>query len=246
MIELEQVTKRFATPKGDTVRAVHEVSLKVDAGERLCLVGTSGCGKTTTMRLINRLIDPSEGWVRVAGEDVQTLDPIRLRRRIGYVVQRGGLFPHLSVQGNIELLCELEGWSVARRRERVDALLDLLGLETEAIAGRYPHELSGGQQQRVGIARALALDPRIVLMDEPFAALDPITRREIHQQFLRLCRDLDKTMILVTHDMHEAFKLGHRIALMRDGRIEQLGSPTDLIETPVSDFVRDFVSTETL
>jgi osmoprotectant transport system ATP-binding protein len=184
--------------------------------------------------------------VCVAGEDVQALDPIRLRRRIGFVVQRGGLFPHLTVTRNIELLCELEGWSRTRINARVETLLDLLGLPREAFGDRYPYELSGGQQQRVGIARALALDPQIVLMDEPFGALDPITRREIHAEFLRLCRELDKTIILVTHDMHEAFKLGHRIALMRDGRIEQVGTAKELVERPATDFVRHFVRPEPL
>jgi len=244
LIDLEQVSKTFVDPSASVVRAVDRVSLHVEAGERLCLVGPSGCGKTTTMRLINRLLDASDGRVRVAGEDVRALDPIRLRRRIGYVVQRGGLFPHLNVTRNVELLCELEGWSRSRIHKRVEVLLDLLGLTRDEFGDRYPHELSGGQQQRVGIARALALDPQIVLMDEPFGALDPITRREIHTEFLRLCRELDKTIILVTHDMHEAFKLGHRVALMRDGQIEQEGTAKDLIERPTSDFVRHFVRPE--
>lgn len=245
MLDLERVTKTFTDPRGETVRAVDGVSFHVDRGETLCLVGTSGCGKTTTMRLINRLLDADEGTVRVRGEDVQTLDPIRLRRQIGYVVQRGGLFPHMTVAGNIGLLGRIEKRPASDIRERVNELLVLLGLPSE-FADRFPRELSGGQQQRVGIARALALDPEIILMDEPFGALDPITRRDIHAEFLELCRQVDKTIILVTHDMHEAFKLGDRIALMRRGRIEQIGTPNELVENPASDFVRRFVRMETV
>lgn len=244
MIEFDHVQMTFTDDSGRAQTAVDGISLHVAGGERVCLVGTSGCGKTTTLRLINRLLEATAGCVRVGGEDILSIDPIRLRRRIGYVVQRGGLFPHLTIRKNIGLLAELEGWNPDRIQTRVVELLELLGLPAPEFADRYPRQLSGGQQQRVAIARALALDPEIVLLDEPFGALDPITRREIHAEFLRLCQTLEKTIVLVTHDMDEAFKLADRIALMRDGRFEQVGTPEELTEQPSSDFVRHFVRRE--
>ncbi|MBI3926242.1 MAG: ATP-binding cassette domain-containing protein [Armatimonadetes bacterium] len=240
MIELDRVSKVFPTPQG-SVTAVHEVSFEVEAGETLCLIGTSGSGKTTTMKMINRLIEPTRGTVRLAGKDVQDLDLIRLRRQIGYVIQKGGLFPHLTVERNVGLLCELEGWLAAKTRERVHQLLELVNLSPHDYAARYPEELSGGQRQRVGVARALALDPGTILMDEPFGALDPITREQIHQEFLQLRREVKKTIILVTHDMAEAFDLGDRVALMDEGRLVQIGTQDDFRDRPASEFVVSFL-----
>ncbi|MCB9715367.1 MAG: ATP-binding cassette domain-containing protein [Myxococcales bacterium] len=240
MIELRGVRKEFPGPTGTPVVAVDGVSLRVAAGELLCLIGTSGCGKTTTMKMINRLVEPSDGEIRVDGRDIRERDPTVLRRGIGYVIQKGGLFPHLSVAGNVGLLCRLEGWERARIEARVAELLQLVNLAQE-LATRYPRELSGGQRQRVGVARALALDPPLVLMDEPFGALDPITRRQLHAELRQLQDRVGKTIVLVTHDLGEAFALGDRVALMDRGRIVQLGTEADFRERPATPFVEEFV-----
>ena len=242
MIRLEGVSKHFAAPDGSSTIAVDDVSLQIAPGETLCLIGTSGCGKTTTLRLINRLEEPDAGRVLIGGREASAVDPIRLRRGIGYVIQSGGLFPHLTVGANVGLLCELEGWSRDRRRRRVGELLDLVELPPADFAARLPAELSGGQRQRVGLARALALDPPILLMDEPFGALDPITRRQIRDEFRQFERSLQKTVVIVTHDLAEAFALGDRVALMDRGRIVQVGGETELLGQPANDFVRDFVA----
>lgn len=241
MIELRDVQQRYAGRDGRPVVALDGVSLEVRTGETLCLIGTSGSGKTTLMKTINRLIQPTAGQVRIDGRDVQEEDPIRLRRRIGYVIQKGGLFPHLTVQQNVGLLCRLEGWDPARAAARVGQLLALVNLPAATFGARYPAELSGGQRQRVGVARALALDPPIVLMDEPFGALDPITRGQIHEEFLRLKAEVGKTIVIVTHDMSEAFKLGDRVALLDHGQLVQVGRPDELRDAPANDFVRDFL-----
>lgn len=241
MIALEQVRKVYPGPDGAEVVAVDDVSLTVQEGETLCLIGTSGSGKTTTMKMINRLIEPTSGTIRVGGEDVTTLDPIALRRRIGYVIQRGGLFPHKTVAQNVGLLCRLEGWDAAKTEARVRELLELVNLPPDEYAARYPKELSGGQQQRVGVARALALDPALVLMDEPFGALDPITRDQLHTEFKQLQARVKKTIVLVTHDMAEAFDLGDRIALLDGGKLIQVGTPDELREQPATEFVREFL-----
>ena len=242
MIRLEAVSKHFpGSPGGAPVRAVHELSLEVAAGECVCLIGSSGCGKTTTLRMINRLEEPSSGRVLVGGQDVLELEPVALRRRIGYVVQRGGLFPHMSVERNVGLLCELEGWSPERRTARVRELLELVQLAPGDFATRYPAELSGGQRQRVGVARALALDPELLLLDEPFGALDPITRGELQEEFRALGARVQKTMLLVTHDLDEAFRLGDRVGLMSEGRLLQLGGLDDFESAPASDFVQRFL-----
>lgn len=240
MIELQEITKRFGEGQS-AVTAIDHLNLRVDDGETVALIGPSGCGKTTTMKLVNRLIDPTSGSVRVEGTDVRNWDIIRLRRRMGYVIQSGGLFPHMTVGRNVGLLCELEGWPRARVLSRVGDLLELVNLRPEAFARRYPRELSGGQRQRVGVARSLALDPPYVLLDEPFGALDPITRAQIHDEFLQLKARVRKTMVIVTHDMDEAFKLADRIALMNAGRIEQLGVPDDFRSHPATPFVRAFL-----
>lgn len=241
MIELREVQQRYPGRDGRPVVALDGVSLTVRAGETLCLIGTSGSGKTTLMKTINRLIQPTAGQVRIDGRDVQEEDPIRLRRRIGYVIQKGGLFPHLTVSQNVGLLCRLEGWDPALTAARVEQLLALVNLPAATFGARYPAELSGGQRQRVGVARALALDPPIVLMDEPFGALDPITRGQIHEEFLRLKAEVGKTIVIVTHDMSEAFKLGDRVALLDRGQLVQVGRPDELRDAPANDFVRDFL-----
>lgn len=242
MIELDGVSKVFQGTDGNDVTAVDNVTMKVSDGETLCLIGTSGSGKTTCMKMINRLIEPTSGVLRVGGEKVNDLDPIRLRRRIGYVIQRGGLMPHLTVAKNIGLLCKLEGWKPEKIRRRVRHLLELVNLPPDEYEHRYPAELSGGQRQRIGVARALALDPNYILMDEPFGALDPITREGLHDEFLRLKEEVKKCTVIVTHDLHEAFKLGDRIALMDQGQLIQVGTEEDFLYNPASQFVQDFVS----
>ena len=230
---------------GDTAIEFHDVSftladgktllsnlnLHVQHGETLILLGRSGSGKTTTMKLINRLIDPTAGEVRVEQRPTVDWDPIRLRRRIGYVIQEVGLFPHLTVEENIGVVPRLEGWAPQRIHDRARALLALVGLDADKFAGRFPRELSGGQRQRIGVARALAADPPIILLDEPFGALDPITRREIQREFKSLQQELKKTMIFVTHDIAEAFVLGTRIALLREGRLVLLDAPAALLRS---------------
>jgi osmoprotectant transport system ATP-binding protein len=240
-IALQGVSKTFVGPKGRTVHAVCEVSFTVPEGRTLCLIGTSGCGKTTTMKLINRLIEPTDGRILVGGSDVRDRDPIALRRSIGYVIQRGGLFPHLSVAANVGLLPELEGWDRDRIDARIAELLGLVNLPVDEFGARYPRELSGGQRQRVGVARALALDPPIILMDEPFGALDPISRNRLHDEFAELQSRVKKTIVIVTHDMAEAFKLADEVALMRDGRLVQLGTEVEFRERPANDFVAEFL-----
>jgi osmoprotectant transport system ATP-binding protein len=237
MIRLERVSKVFA---GSTP-AVSELSLDVDAGEVVCLVGPSGCGKTTTLRMINRLTEPSSGRVLVSGRDVREVEPHELRRGIGYVIQQVGLFVHRTVADNIATVPRLVGWDRARIDARVRELLRLVGLD-EGLAGRYPAELSGGQQQRVGVARALAVDPPILLMDEPFAAVDPIVRAKLQDELLELQRRLRKTVVFVTHDIDEAIKLGDRVVVLNVGGIvEQIDRPVDLLARPASAFVADFV-----
>jgi osmoprotectant transport system ATP-binding protein len=205
------------------------LDLSIAPGETLVLLGRSGSGKTTTLKLINRLLDPTEGRVLVDGKPTTAWDPIRLRRRIGYVIQEIGLFPHFTIEENVAVVPRLEGWEGERIHNRVRELLDLVGLDPARFAGRYPRELSGGQRQRVGVARALAADPPIMLLDEPFGALDPITRREIQEEFRSLQRRLGKTMAFVTHDVGEAFLLASRIALLKDGRVVLLGRPADFL-----------------
>ena len=227
-IEFRDVS--FVLPGGRTLLA--DLNLHVSEGETLVLLGRSGSGKTTTMKLINRLIDPTAGEVQVEGKRTVDWDPIRLRRRIGYVIQEIGLFPHLTVEENIGVVPRLENWPPGRIRERSRELLALVGLDAERFAARFPRELSGGQRQRVGVARALAADPPVILLDEPFGALDPITRREIQREFKTLQQELKKTMVFVTHDIAEAFVLGTRVALLKDGRLILLDEPQALLRSP--------------
>ena len=241
MIELLRVSKTYQ----NGVVAVRDVSFRVERGTIACLIGTSGCGKTTTLRMINRLVEPTEGEIRVDGKRVADLDPIALRRSIGYVVQDGGLLPHLTVRDNVALLEVVKGTPAAERERRVAEVLELVGLASETYAGRYPAELSGGQKQRVAIARALVGNPAVLLMDEPFAALDPLLRAQLQDELLRLQRALARTIVMVTHDLLEAFRLASRIVLMRDGRVLQDGSRADLLERPADPFVAHFVRTQT-
>jgi osmoprotectant transport system ATP-binding protein len=238
VIRLEAVTKRY--PNGHV--AVHELSLEVADGEVCVLVGPSGCGKTTTLRMINRLIDLTSGRIEVEGRDIMTTDPVELRRHIGYVIQHVGLFPHQTVADNIATVPKLLGWQKARTAQRVEELMGLVGLEPALYRSRYPAQLSGGQQQRVGVARALAADPPVLLMDEPFGAIDPVTRGRLQQEFLALQRRLRKTIVLVTHDIDEAVLMGDRIALLEEGGfLAQHGTPDDLLTRPASPFVANFV-----
>jgi osmoprotectant transport system ATP-binding protein len=237
VIRLREVTKRY----GDHT-AVAGLSLDVPDGEICVLVGPSGCGKTTTLRMINRLIEPTSGTIEVQGEDVLSLHPVELRRRIGYVIQQVGLFPHLTVGANVATVPKLLGWDKRRTQARVDELLDTVGLDPAVYHDRYPAQLSGGQQQRVGVARALAADPPVLLMDEPFGAIDPVTRGRLQQEFLRLQAQVRKTVVLVTHDIDEAVLLGDRIALLAQGGVlAQYGPPDDLLSRPASELVASFV-----
>ncbi|MEV4562881.1 ABC transporter ATP-binding protein [Nonomuraea sp. NPDC049419] len=238
-IELRKVTKSFP---GGGEAAVQELDLDIQAGEIVVLLGPSGCGKTTTMRMINRLIEPTSGDIIINGQNSREIDPDRLRRHIGYVIQQAGLFPHMTVAANIAQVPKMLGWDRARIAERVDELLTLVGLEPEAFRDSYPRRLSGGQQQRVGVARALAADPPVLLMDEPFGALDPITRERLQDELLRLQDDLAKTIVFVTHDVDEALKIGDHIAIMqRPGHIVQYARPAEILTNPASDYVEQFL-----
>jgi osmoprotectant transport system ATP-binding protein len=237
LITFERVTKRY--PDGTV--AVDALDLEVPAGKTVVLVGPSGCGKTTTLRMVNRLVEPTEGRVLIDGADVRQQNPARLRRGIGYVIQQTGLFPHRTVEDNIATVPVLNGWRRSRARARARELLTLVGLDP-ALAGRYPHQLSGGQQQRVGVARALAADPPVLLMDEPFSAVDPVVRAALQDQLIALQQELHKTIVLVTHDIEEAIKVGDLVALYRqEGRLAQLGTPERLLGAPVDDYVAGFV-----
>jgi osmoprotectant transport system ATP-binding protein len=237
MIEARRLTKRY----GDTV-VVDDVSFEVGAGELLAVVGESGSGKTTTLKLLNRLEEPTSGSVRIAGEDASRTPPHLLRRRIGYVFQRIGLFPHMTVRDNIGVTPSLLGANEARIRQRAAELLDLVGLG-QGLADRYPSELSGGQQQRVAVARALAAEPQVVLLDEPFGALDPLTRDRLQQAFDRIRRDLGLTAVLVTHDMAEALLLSDRVAVLRGGRLLQIATPAEIVQRPANDHVERLIAT---
>ncbi|WP_018502414.1 ABC transporter ATP-binding protein [Parafrankia discariae] len=241
MITLDGVGKRY--PDGTV--AVADLSFAVATGELMCLVGPSGCGKTTIIRMINRLVEPTSGRITVDGADVARSDPVRLRRRIGYVIQQVGLFPHQTVFANVATVPRLLGWSRGRTRERVGMLLELVGLDPGTVSARYPRELSGGQQQRVGVARALAADPPVLLMDEPFSAVDPIARDRLQVEFLRLQREIRKTVVFVTHDLAEAVRLGDRVAVLgQGGRLAQLDTPARVLGAPASSFVADFTGAD--
>ncbi|MGW6749464.1 ABC transporter ATP-binding protein [Streptomyces sp. NPDC055006] len=240
MIRFEHVTKRYA----DGTTAVDDLSFEVNEGELVTLVGPSGCGKTTTMKMVNRLIEPSEGRILLDGDDISGVDPVQLRRRIGYVIQQVGLFPHKTVLDNTATVPHLLGAKRAKARERAAELLDLVGLDPRTFGHRYPDQLSGGQRQRVGVARALAADPPVLLMDEPFGAVDPVVREHLQNEFLRLQQAVRKTVLFVTHDIEEAVRLGDRIAVYGQGRIEQFDTPSTVLGAPATEYVADFVGAD--
>jgi osmoprotectant transport system ATP-binding protein len=241
MITLEQVSKSY----GNGTLAVSNLSLEIGDGELSVLVGPSGCGKTTTLRMINRLIEPTSGRILIDGENVLTKDPVVMRRGIGYVIQQGGLFPHRRIFDNVAVVPRLLGWDKARVEHRVNELLEMVGLEPKNYNRRFPHELSGGERQRVGVARALGGDPPVLLMDEPFAAVDPVTRQRLQNQFLELQKELKKSIVFVTHDIEEAAKLGDRIAVLsKGGVVEQYDTPAEILGRPATPFVADFVGAD--
>jgi osmoprotectant transport system ATP-binding protein len=241
MIEIRGLVKQY---RGAARPAVDHLTLTVPDGCVCVLIGPSGCGKTTTMRMINRLVEPDAGSIRVGGRDVTHIDPVSLRRSIGYVIQQVGLFPHWTIADNIATVPKLLGWDEGRIATRVDELLELVGMEPATFRPRFPRELSGGQKQLVGVARALAADPPVMLMDEPFASLDPITRGRLQDEFLRILRSLRKTIVFVTHDIDEALKLGDHIAILRDGTLVQYDTPGAILARPADAFVESFVGTD--
>ncbi|MEO6579017.1 MAG: ATP-binding cassette domain-containing protein, partial [Candidatus Limnocylindria bacterium] len=242
VVSFENVTKRYPGSDGP---AVDNLSLTVPAGEICVLVGPSGCGKTTSMKMVNRLIEPTSGRITIDGEDVMSLPVVELRRRIGYVIQQVGLFPHQTIGDNVAVVPRLLKWKPARIRDRVNELLDLVGLEPGQYAARYPGELSGGERQRVGVARALAADPPVMLMDEPFGAVDPIRRDRLQNEFLRLQEQVRKTIVFVTHDVDEAIKMADRIAILkRGGILAQYDTPAAILARPASEFVERFVGAD--
>lgn len=242
MIKLENVTKTYP---GMTDPAVRDVTFEVPEGETCVLIGPSGCGKTTTLKMVNRLIEPTGGKIYVAGKNVLRQDPVELRRNIGYVIQQIGLFPHMTIRDNIALVPNLLGWDNLRIDQRVDELIAMVGMDPVTFRNRYPRELSGGQRQRIGVARALAADPPVMLMDEPFGAIDPINRDNLQNEFLRLQKKIKKTIMFVTHDIDEAIKMGTRICILEvGGVIAQYGPPDEILSNPVNEFVADFVGAD--
>ncbi|MFA7109584.1 MAG: ABC transporter ATP-binding protein [Sphaerochaetaceae bacterium] len=238
MIEYKHVYKNF---KNNKTNVIEDLSFTVNDGELLVLVGESGCGKTTTMQMLNRLIEPSKGKIEINGKDISTIDSIKLRRQIGYVIQNVGLFPHWTIEENVATLLKLQKINEEEIKEKVKQYMDMVNLDYNQYASRYPKQLSGGQQQRVGVARALINEPDLILMDEPFSALDPITRDQLQDELLKLHEELNKTIIFVTHDIDEAIKLGDRIAVMQHGKIAQLDSAEEILKNPANDFVEKFV-----
>lgn len=237
MLKFENVSKVFKSG----MKAVDSVNFEIQEGEFIVLIGPSGSGKSTTMRMINRMISHTSGTIYINGKDISSMNPSELRRDIGYVIQQIGLFPHYTIEKNIAIVPELKGWTKEEIKKRVHELLLLVGLDPATFGSRYPKELSGGQQQRVGVARALASNPQVILMDEPFGALDPITREQLQNELLSLQQKLKKTIVFVTHDMDEALKMGDRIAILKDGQLLQLDTPEKLLHDPADGFVRDFI-----
>ncbi|GAK10762.1 osmotically activated L-carnitine/choline ABC transporter, ATP-binding protein OpuCA [Geomicrobium sp. JCM 19039] len=242
LLEFKDVTKTF---DGSKKPAVNKLNLTIERGEFVVFIGPSGCGKTTTMKMINRLVEPSKGQILVDGTNVLDQDSVQLRRSIGYVIQQIGLMPHMTVGENISLVGSLLKWSKQKQQERAQELISLVDLPEEYLQ-RYPHELSGGQQQRIGVLRALAANPPLILMDEPFGALDPITRDGLQEEFKKLQKEVDKTIVFVTHDMDEAIKLADKIVIMNAGEIVQVGSPDEILMNPANDFVEDFIGKDRL
>lgn len=242
MIQFDNVVKRYP---GSNTPAVNNLSMSIPEGETCAIIGPSGCGKTTAMKMVNRLIEPTEGAIFVGGKNILKQDTIELRRNIGYVIQQIGLFPHFTIKDNVALVPQMLGWSKARTYRRVDELLDIVGLDPAQFRDRYPRQLSGGQRQRVGVARALAADPPVMLMDEPFGAIDPITRDRLQNEFLRLQKQLKKTIMFVTHDIDEALKMGTLICILQVGGVlQQLDTPKNILSKPANAFIADFVGSD--
>lgn len=241
MLEFNNVTKRYGGGKP----ALSNLNLKIEKGEFVCFIGPSGCGKTTTMKMVNRLISVTEGSILVNGKSIQEQDPVELRRSIGYVIQQVGLMPHMTIKENIVLVGTLLNWSKEKKDERARQLLKLVNLPEDYL-DKYPHELSGGQQQRIGVLRALAADPPLILMDEPFGALDPITRDSLQEEFKKLQKELGKTIVFVTHDMDEALKLADRVVIMREGEVVQADTPEEILRNPANEFVEEFLGKDRL
>ncbi|MFX0560002.1 ABC transporter ATP-binding protein [Tepidibacillus infernus] len=242
MIRFENVAKVY----DDGFRALDNINLHIKKGELLVLIGPSGCGKTTTMKMINRLIDPSEGAIYIDNQEINTMNPVELRRNIGYVIQQIGLLPHMTIGENVALVPKLKKWDTTKYLNKVDELLTMVGLDPAIYRDRYPKELSGGQQQRVGVIRALAADPNVILMDEPFSALDPISREQLQDELIRLQEEIKKTIVFVTHDMDEALKIADRICIMREGKIVQIDTPENILRHPANEFVKSFIGEERL
>lgn len=236
MIEIQNLKKSF-----DGKQIIHSINLNINNGELVVLIGPSGCGKTTTLKMINKLIESDGGKILIDGKDISKLDTIQLRRNIGYVIQQTGLFPHMTIGENIEIIPKLKKWNKADINHRTLELMELIGMSPDEYLTRYPNELSGGQRQRIGVIRALAANPEIVLMDEPFSALDPITRNQLQDELFNLQQDLKKTIVFVTHDMSEALKLGDRICIMKDGNILQYDTPENILRSPSNNFVKEFI-----
>ncbi|MFD1066136.1 betaine/proline/choline family ABC transporter ATP-binding protein [Oceanobacillus locisalsi] len=242
MLEFKEVTKKF---DGNDTPSVHNLNLNVERGEFVVFIGPSGCGKTTTMKMINRLIEPTSGEILIDGTNILEQDAVQLRRSIGYVIQQIGLMPHMTVGENISLVGSLLKWNKEKQQERAKELISLVNLPEDYL-DRYPHELSGGQQQRIGVLRALATNPPLILMDEPFGALDPITRDSLQEEFKKLQKEMNKTIVFVTHDMDEAIKLADKIVIMNQGKIVQVGTPDDILRHPATEFVEDFIGKDRL
>lgn len=236
MVRFENVKKAY-----NDVTVIEDLNLHIKEGQLVVLIGPSGCGKTTTLKMINRIIEPTSGSIYIDGEDITKVNPVMLRRKIGYVIQQIGLFPNMTIAQNVEIVPKLLGWPADKRRKRTEELLHMVDMSPEQYADRYPSELSGGQQQRIGVLRALAAEPPLVLMDEPFGALDPITRESLQDEVKRLQKKLKKTIVFVTHDMDEALKIADVIVLMKDGKIVQAASPEELLSNPANDFVAQFI-----
>ncbi|WP_191556771.1 ABC transporter ATP-binding protein [Metabacillus idriensis] len=242
MIQLRNITKKYP----DGFKALKDINLELEAGKIHVVIGPSGCGKSTTMKLINRLITPSEGTVYINNEDISKINPVELRRKIGYVIQSIGLFPHMTIADNVAVVPRLLKWEEERTARKVRELLSMVNLDPETYHSRYPSELSGGQQQRVGVIRALAAEPDVILMDEPFSALDPISRDQLQAELVNLQEELKKTIVFVTHDMDEAIKIADNIILMKDGEVIQVGSPDSILRHPANDFVKEFIGKKRL
>lgn len=236
MIQIENLTKFFNNKK-----IINNVNLKINKGELVVLIGPSGCGKTTTLKMINKLLKPDSGKIFINGSDISKMDTIELRRNIGYVIQQTGLFPHMTIRENIGIVPSLKKWNKKQISKRTEELMKLAGMKSEDYLNRYPNELSGGQRQRIGVIRALAANPEIILMDEPFSALDPITRSQLQDELFNLQQTLKKTIVFVTHDMSEALKLGDRICIMKDGNILQFDTPENILKNPSNDFIKEFI-----